>query len=380
MPYIRLSSGTEMFYSIPTCTQALEKPYIDPSRATLLFLHGGSADSRSWSEQIEDPVINQNFNIVCVDLPFGGLTRTPKDWTPGAKPLPIPRPQDGKVTIPRPFVTIEEHTADVAELVKKLDLAPLHLIALGVNTAVAYHLLIDQSELLKSCVLLAPVTLSESEDNKLQFVELWRSFFEGDEEDAAEVMHGFYSLYFGPRAGAEPERRAYWNRLWQIYLGTGDCKAYVFGQWATSVCSRETISEEKARSGFRVPICVASGTEHITHPTAHAELEALLKTSPSVPFSESHYVGKAPMNMHVTHPKEVNRIICKLVARCESKPLSVYDPEVAGYNTNWDAPYQVLEVRQQAAEKVGAPAPLPQIPGKCGGMYSLVQSMRRPST
>lgn len=129
------------------------------------------------------------------------MTRTPKDWTPGAKPLPIPRPQDGKVTIPRPFVTIEEHTADVAELVKKLDLAPLHLIALGVNTAVAYHLLIDQSELLKSCVLLAPVTLSEvggrrfpmvdgsltssytpfriqSEDNKLQFVELWRSFFE----------------------------------------------------------------------------------------------------------------------------------------------------------------------------------------------------------
>lgn len=55
-------------------------------------------------------------------------------------------------------------------------------------------------------------------------------FLRGDEEDAAEVMHGFYSLYFGPRAGAEPERRAYWNRLWQIYLGTGDCKAYVFGR------------------------------------------------------------------------------------------------------------------------------------------------------
>lgn len=134
--------------------------------------------------------------------------------------------------------------------------------------------------------------------------------------------------------------------------------------------------------------------------TAHAELEKLLKNSPNCPFFESHYVGNAPSAMQITHPKEVNRIICKFVARCEGKPLSVYDSHVIGYNKDWDVsfisgrsryhrshlssflqkPYDALEARQQAAEKVGTAAPIPKEKAKIGGLYSLVQSMRRPST
>lgn len=56
-----------MFYSIPTCTDpstSLDSPTIDSSRPTLFFIHGASSDSRSWSEQILDPVMNQNFNLV----------------------------------------------------------------------------------------------------------------------------------------------------------------------------------------------------------------------------------------------------------------------------------------------------------------------------
>lgn len=59
-----------MFYSIPTCTDeavALEKPYIDPARPTLLMIHGAASDSRVWVEQIQDPVLNQNFNFVSHD-------------------------------------------------------------------------------------------------------------------------------------------------------------------------------------------------------------------------------------------------------------------------------------------------------------------------
>jgi pimeloyl-ACP methyl ester carboxylesterase len=56
-----------MFYSIPTCTDesaAFKKPYIDPARPTLLLIHGGACDSRSFQQQIQDPVLNQNFNLV----------------------------------------------------------------------------------------------------------------------------------------------------------------------------------------------------------------------------------------------------------------------------------------------------------------------------
>ena len=57
-----------MFYAIPTCTDqaaiAHEKPFIDPARPTLLLIHGAASDSRSWAAQIQDPVLNQNFNLV----------------------------------------------------------------------------------------------------------------------------------------------------------------------------------------------------------------------------------------------------------------------------------------------------------------------------
>lgn len=38
----------------------------------------------------------------------------------------------------------------------------------------------------------------------------------------------------------------------------------------------------------------------------------------------------------ITHPREVNRIICKFVARCEGRRHSVYDSEVSGYDKYWD--------------------------------------------
>lgn len=40
--------------------------------------------------------------------------------------------------------------------------------------------------------------------------------------------------------------------------------------------------------------------------------------------------------LHYTHPKDVNRILCKFVARCEGRRHSVYDSDITGYNKNWD--------------------------------------------
>lgn len=65
-----------------------------------------------------------------------------------------------------------------------------------------------------------------------------RSYFcasnRDDEQHEEEAMRGHYSIFFGPRAGPEVERRNYWNRIWQTYLGTGESKIYTFGMFPIS--------------------------------------------------------------------------------------------------------------------------------------------------
>ena len=69
---------------------------------------------------------------------------------------------------------------------------------------------------------------------------------------------------------------------------------------------------------------------------AHSHIESILKTSSVCPFYESHHVGDAPTMAQITHSKEVNRTLCKWVARCEGRRHSVYDAQVMGYNKHWD--------------------------------------------
>lgn len=87
------------------------------------------------------------------------VTHTPKDWTPGAKP--IPTPHEGKIMVARPFITQEEQAEDCAQLVMKLGLPPVHLVTDAINTGLAYPMMINHPELWKSSILLAPVTLAE---------------------------------------------------------------------------------------------------------------------------------------------------------------------------------------------------------------------------
>jgi hypothetical protein len=95
------------------------------------------------------------------------------------------------------------------------------------------------------------------------------------------------------------------------------------------------------RSVISLPLHIARACSDVTfpsmfHSSAHAHIESILKTSSVCPFYESHHVGDAPTMAQITHSKEVNRILCKWVARCEGRRHSVYDAQVMGYNKHWD--------------------------------------------
>ena len=96
----------EMHYTIPTHVERGRQDPIDRNRPTLFMVHACCVDGRQWHHQVEDPELNQNFNMVSIDLSMCGLTRTPKDWSPGKKAL-MPG-TDGKIPQGQPAVSMEQ--------------------------------------------------------------------------------------------------------------------------------------------------------------------------------------------------------------------------------------------------------------------------------
>lgn len=56
---------------------------------------------------------------------------------------------------------MEKQAEDIVDLIKKLQLPQMHIIANGVNTPICYYLLLNYPEMWKSAVLLSPASLYE---------------------------------------------------------------------------------------------------------------------------------------------------------------------------------------------------------------------------
>ena len=56
---------------------------------------------------------------------------------------------------------MERQSEDVTAFVKALDLRNVHIVAVGVHTMVAYHLILNHSEMWKSAVIISPANLVE---------------------------------------------------------------------------------------------------------------------------------------------------------------------------------------------------------------------------
>ena len=60
--------GAELFYTVPTSLTSQECPTLDPSKPSILFIHGSSADSRMWQKQFEFQRLAANFNLITLDM------------------------------------------------------------------------------------------------------------------------------------------------------------------------------------------------------------------------------------------------------------------------------------------------------------------------
>jgi pimeloyl-ACP methyl ester carboxylesterase len=94
----------------------------------LLFIHGLGSSCQDWEEQT--PVFSKKYQVITVDLRGHGKTDKPK----------------GKYSI-------SMFAKDVADLMKSLEISPVHIIGISMGGAVAFHLAIEHPEDVKSLVV-----------------------------------------------------------------------------------------------------------------------------------------------------------------------------------------------------------------------------------
>lgn len=81
MPLVKVSSGLKMHYIVPSSPDP-NRPYIDPSRPTVIMLHPRFFDSHFFAPQFRDGRLTKAYNVVAIDHHYHGQTEAPLDSKP----------------------------------------------------------------------------------------------------------------------------------------------------------------------------------------------------------------------------------------------------------------------------------------------------------
>ncbi|MDQ5877176.1 MAG: alpha/beta hydrolase, partial [Thermoproteota archaeon] len=106
----------------------------DGQQPVIIFIHGGLDDYRCWQFQIDS--FSKKYRAISYSRRFA----YPNKWIGNVA-------QDN---------TIEENAKDLAELIRKLDLAPAHLVGASYGAYIALYCASKNPELAKTMVLNEP--------------------------------------------------------------------------------------------------------------------------------------------------------------------------------------------------------------------------------
>jgi non-heme chloroperoxidase len=148
-------------------------------RPAIIFIHGGLDDYRCWQYQMDS--FSRKYRAISYSRRFA----YPNKWIGNVA-------QDN---------TIEENAKDLAELIRKLDIAPVHLVGASYGAYIALYCTSKNPELAKTMVLNEPPILSFlAGSHRNEDVELLhgvrihiqspteKAFKRGDFERAAQIF------------------------------------------------------------------------------------------------------------------------------------------------------------------------------------------------
>lgn len=167
-------NGTQLHY--------MERGENNNKQSAIVFTHGAVSDYRAWHFQIEP--FSRHYRVIAYSRRHSYPNKIEEDFHFTAR-------NDG----------IREYASDLAELIKKLQLAPAHLIGHSDGAFVSLYCAYRNPELVKSLVLCEPPILpllavsSAEEDRKLS-QDFWQNavmpageaFRQGDFENGVKIF------------------------------------------------------------------------------------------------------------------------------------------------------------------------------------------------
>lgn len=88
MPFIKVSSGIQIHYKIPSCPNRLN-PTLDPSKPVVLLLHPRFFDMHFFAPQYNDSRLAKGYNLVCIARDLTGyFAHAGRETARSRPPLP----------------------------------------------------------------------------------------------------------------------------------------------------------------------------------------------------------------------------------------------------------------------------------------------------
>lgn len=270
----------------------VELHYLDQGKGVpVVFIHGGLEDYRAWEPQIE--AFSQRYRTIAYSRRYNYPNRR---------------------VAPGTHYSAIVDAEDVAALIKKLKLAPAHVIGVSYGAYAALFLAVRHPALVRSLVLSEPPVLPwlpELEGGKPLFTEfmakVWeptvRGFREGDEAGLKAAIEGFGQLGYvvaGERvtfATLPPEVRSF------LLQNAAEWKALTMSTEAFPALPLEAVKH------IRAPTLLLSGQRTLElHKVIDGQLGSLL------PKNERIILPNASHEMWNEYPEECRNAALAFVA------------------------------------------------------------------
>jgi len=225
MPTIQ-NGGIELYYESTGAGDAV------------VLLHGLGSYVGDWRPQVE--ALSDSFRIIAVDLRGHGRSGKP------AGPYSVP-----------------QFAADVAALIRALDVGSAHVVGLSLGGAVAFQLAVDAPSLVRSLVIInsGPSFVANRQIRFALFVRLLMLKVVG-----LKGLGGMIAKRLFPKTGQEPLRRGFLD-----HFVTNDRRAY---QASTRALVGWTVADRLAE--ITCPVLVMSGDRDYTPVSAKEAYVAAL--------------------------------------------------------------------------------------------------------
>jgi pimeloyl-ACP methyl ester carboxylesterase len=237
----------------------------------LLFIHGLGSSTRDWEEQV--PFFAKNYQVITVDIRGHGQSDKPK----------------GPYTIPM-------FASDIAELLKVLQVGPIHVIGISLGGGIAFQLSIDHPELVKSLVAVnAAVGVPPGFKWKFEFFK----------RNLVVKLIGMKKMgeILAPRLFIKPEQEENRQKLIERWA-QNDKKAYL-----SAFNSLKSFNVIEQLSKINCPTLVLGSDEDYT-PTSAKEKYTVL-----IPKGELIEIKDARHALPIEKPEEFNETVMKFISK-----------------------------------------------------------------